>query len=264
MEFYLSSPGLLAPGLPGWRDSQAVLTGQAPYQNSPINRPNPKLLNRNSLRRATFTVRLALHVTQDAFIGMESLSSQLASVFACSGGDTDALDQVFTALIQPERPVSPNQFNNSVHNAPAGYWSIATGSQAPSISLSAYDASFTAGLLEAGGLVYSTNQAVLLVTYDVPPPPPLTPFRPILGPFAVAWVLTPERVSTSCSHLTQVSIVDGCPEDQLIDKDLEALRVGNPAARSLPLLQCMARRVTKTVLLPYLPDTQVSVQHHPC
>jgi len=264
MEFYLSSPGLLAPGLPSWRESQAVLIGQSSYRASSLSRPNPTLLNRNALRRATFSVRLALHVAQAALIGMESPPSQLASVFACSGGDTDALDQVFTALIQPERPVSPNQFNNSVHNAPAGYWSIATGSQASAISLSAYDASFTAGLLEAGGLVCSTNQAVLLVTYDVPPPPPLIPFRAILGPFAVAWVLTPERVSISCSRLTEVTIVRDQPEDSLADNGLEALRLGNPAARSLPLLQCMARRVTKTVLLPYLPDTQVSVQHHPC
>ncbi|NJN46655.1 MAG: beta-ketoacyl synthase chain length factor [Candidatus Competibacteraceae bacterium] len=240
------------------------MTGQAPYQSSPIPRPNPTLLNRNALRRATFTVRLALHVAQAALIGMESPPNQLASVFACSGGDTDALDQVFTALIQPERPVSPNQFNNSVHNAPAGYWSIATGSRAPSISLSAYDASFTAGLLEAGGLVCSTNQTVLLVAYDVPPPPPLQPFRPIHDPFAVALLLTPERVGSSCCYLQNVAIVRNQLEVSLTDDGLEALRVGNPAARSLPLLQCMARRVSKTVLLPYLPDTQVRLHHQPC
>ncbi|MEZ5585119.1 MAG: beta-ketoacyl synthase chain length factor [Candidatus Competibacteraceae bacterium] len=165
MEVYLSPPGLLAVGLPGWLESQSILTGQKLYQASPISTPRPTLLNRNALRRATLTVRLALQVAQDALNDAELPLHGLASVFACSGGDTDALDQIFTALTLPERPVSPNQFNNSVHNAPAGYWSMATGSQAPSISLSAYDASFAAGLLEAAGLVHNSRQVVLLVVY---------------------------------------------------------------------------------------------------
>ncbi|MEZ5585120.1 MAG: hypothetical protein R3F37_22360 [Candidatus Competibacteraceae bacterium] len=98
----------------------------------------------------------------------------------------------------------------------------------------------------------------------MPPPLLLQPFRPILGPFAAAWVLSPERVRNSCSYLQQLAIVRNRPEDRLADAGLETLRANNPAARSLPLLQCMARRVTKTILLPYLPDTQVCVHHQPC
>ena len=37
----------------------------------------------------------------------------------------DTIHAVCTALTEPDYPVSPTRFSNSVHNAPAGYWSIA-------------------------------------------------------------------------------------------------------------------------------------------
>src|SRR5690606_40428753 len=69
-----------------------------------------------------------------------------AAVFASSGGDYPIIDQICKALCEPERLVSPTQFHNSVHNSAAGYWSIATGSRAPSTSISAFDDTFAAGL----------------------------------------------------------------------------------------------------------------------
>ena len=48
-----------------------------------------------------------------------------------------------------ERLISPTRFHNSVHNAAAGYWGIATGATPAANALCADDASFGAGLLEA-------------------------------------------------------------------------------------------------------------------
>ncbi len=53
----------------------------------------------------------------------------MPAVFACSGGDTDVINRLCSALMLPGCPVSPQQFVNSVHNAPAGYWSIAEAEQ---------------------------------------------------------------------------------------------------------------------------------------
>ena len=83
------------------------------------------------------------------------------TVFASSGGDSEVLDKICTALTLPDRPVSPTQFHHSVHNTPAGYWSIATGCTQPSLSLSAYDSSFSAGLLEAAALAWAEAVRVL-------------------------------------------------------------------------------------------------------
>ena len=45
--------------------------------------------------------------------------------------------------------VSPTRFHNSVHNAAAGYWTIGAGAMQPATAISAFDASFAQGLLEA-------------------------------------------------------------------------------------------------------------------
>ena len=57
--------------------------------------------------------------------------------------------EICQALALAAREVSPTRFANSVHNAAAGYWSIATGSMMESNVLCAFDASFVAGLLDA-------------------------------------------------------------------------------------------------------------------
>ena len=78
-----------------------------------------------------------------------------------------------------------------MHNAPAGYWSIATRSMAPSTSLCAYDGSFVAGLLEACALARARGEAVLLIAYDAPYPEPLRAKRPVPDAFGAALLLSP-------------------------------------------------------------------------
>jgi hypothetical protein len=220
---------------------------------------DPVNLSRNEIRRTTLTIRLALQVAQEALQEAKYLFSQCYSVFTCAGGNTEALEKIFTALAASERTVSPHVFTHSVHNAPAGYWSIALGSQEPSTSLGAYDASFAAGLLEAGSLSTVERRPVLLVAYDVPPPSALLSCRPLQGPFGMALLLN----STPCRGggcRLRISIVGAQQEDRLMDPDLESLRINNPAARSLPLLRMLAKCRSGQVLLPYLPDSQLLIR----
>jgi len=265
MRVYVNAVGLFARGFPGWSKSRAALTGQAPYRGDALPGFDQLQLPRNAARRTTFTIRLALQVAQEAMTGSPLMSAELCAVFACSGGNPEALDNIFTALALPKPLVSPNHFNNSVHNAPLGYWSIAAGSQATAISLSAFDASFAAGLLEASGLAAVERRAVLLVAYDVPPPQALSPFRAIHGPFGAALLLSATPYAESqCRLQVQVVVASGQEEDRMPDAGLEALRIHNPAARSLPLLKAIAQRRSQTVVLPYLPAAQLLVEHQPC
>ncbi len=59
--------------------------------------------------------------------------------------------------------MSPTQFHNSVHNAAAGYWSIAHGSRQPATCLGAHDWTWAAALLKAVAEVAATGAPVLLV-----------------------------------------------------------------------------------------------------
>lgn len=49
------------------------------------------------------------------------------------------------------------------------------------------------------------------------------------------------------------------PATPLAAPELEALRIGNPAARALPLLAMLAARQSGRIVLDYLPDTRLQV-----
>ena len=260
--FYLNGIGLLAPGLRGWRESVFILKGTSAYHYQEIPALRSTLLPVNERRRTTHVIGLALQVAQEAITQAGVEAQQLYSVFASAEGDSEIIDKICTALTRAERPVSPTLFHNSVHNAPAGYWSIATGCTLPSTSLSAYDDSFSAGLLEAATLVLIEQTSVLLVVYDYPPPFPLSQQRGLYAPFATALLLSPKKTAQSWARLQLQPIAHGV-EDRLDQENLERLRIGNPAARSLPLLRAIATGTACDVVLPYSATHRLSVAVEP-
>lgn len=170
---FVESPGFAAPGLAGWAQAQAVLRGEQVYAPQALEPYQPALLPANERRRATPAVRLAFRVAEEAVHNADAAPRDLASVFATAEADTTILHRICSALAQESRAVSPTDFHNSVHNAAAGYWSIATKATRPSVTLAAYDATFITGLIEACGLVHGEGCKVLLAVYDLQPPEPL-------------------------------------------------------------------------------------------
>jgi len=234
---FIDSIGVIAPGLPSWNASVPILTGAATYVAQPVGSVQPSLLPANERRRAPLGVRLALCAAEEATAASDVAASTLATVFATSDADMDIIHRICAALAEPERSVSPIDFHNSVHNAAPGYWSIGTKGTGPSTALSAYDFNLAAGLREALALLSVDETDVLLVLFDVPPPPPLYKSRPVAHPAAIALVLSRQRTARSMARL---SICDAMHETTLDDAGLETLRLANPAARSLPLLQAVA------------------------
>lgn len=245
---YVEAVGIVAPGLAGWSASAPVLSGAAPYAAAELAPYQPALLPPNERRRATQVIRLAFRTSEDALAHTPLAPSGLATVFASSDGDTEVMHRINHALAQPARTLSPTDFHNSVHNAAAGYWSIAVGSRLPSTSLAAHDASFAAGLTEAAALALGDGLDTLLTVYDMRMPAPLDAKRPIGEPFAVALVLTPQRTPRS---LAALRLEETAAAPSTMDEPaLERLRLSNPAARALPLLRCLAQGGRGTVHLP--------------
>lgn len=260
---WVRSIGLIGPGLTGFDRSHGVLAGEQAHQPSALPALKSSLLPANERRRVSMTIRLALHVAEEAIAAANGERPVAAAIFASASGDTQIVHAICEALTQPDRPVSPTQFHNSVHNAPAGYWSIATASMAPSTSLSARDETFSAALLDAAVRLVSAQGPVLLVAYDIAPPHPLRAARPIQQPFAVAFVLAPER-SAGARAALRLSLAEGEPVTLMDDPGLEALRTDNPAARSLPLLCQLAIGGTGRVALPYLHGDALAVELESC
>lgn len=241
---FVHAIGLAAPGLPNWAEGKNTLSGAQPHVRAELPLYQPQLLPPNERRRATPAVRQAFRAAEDAVQGRDP--SVLASVFSGSDADMAILHRVCLALLESKPMVSPTDFHNSVHNAAAGYWSIAVGARAPSSTLAGYDGSFALGLIEAAGQVQECD--TLLVVFDVPAPEPLLSARPLTSAASCALVLSKNAGDAPLARLS----LRLAQEDETVMEDatLEALRLSNPALRALPLLALLARGVSGRVVLP--------------
>ena len=264
MRVFLEGVGIAGPGLDGWQASVPVLAGVAPYVDSlTLASPGPQLPAAER-RRIGIPVKLALAAGHEAFTHAGRDAAATATVFTSSGGDGDNVNAICAALAQAEREMSPTRFHNSVHNAPAGYWGIATRSLYPSTSLCGYDASFAAGLLETMAQVTVESSPVALIAYDQPYSGPLARVRPIGAEFAVALLCTPRASERSFACAAVEYRCAPANTTQMSDGKLELLRRSVPAARCLPLLAALAKATSATVILEYLAASHLRISIAPC
>jgi len=185
--------GYWGNGLPSWEAARAYLADGSLVPDPP-RRPSPQLLAPNERRRAPETVAVALEVAMAACAAAGRDPASLPSVFASTHGDLSITDYMCTTLVDEPRTISPTRFHNSVHNAAAGYWTIGAGAMAPATAISAFDATFAQGLLEAMVQVASGSDAVLLVAYDSTASGPLALTSPSHGLLGGALVLVREHL----------------------------------------------------------------------
>ena len=259
---YVDGIGLLGPGIGDWPAGARLLAGETAWVHAPTVLPAPECLPSAERRRTGTVVRLALAVGLEATARAGADPAALAAVFTSSGGDGQNCHEICQVLASAERHLSPTRFHNSVHNAAAGYWGIATGATAACNALCAYDASFGAGLLEALTQVAVERTSVLLIAYDASYPEPLHRHRPIPDGFGVALVLAPAVSAASQARLS-ASLTDA-PADGVAGVALDSLRLSIPAARSLPLLAHLARRTSGCVVLDYLDGRRLAVDVNAC
>ncbi|MFW5432312.1 MAG: beta-ketoacyl synthase chain length factor [Methylophilaceae bacterium] len=259
---YIDGIGLIGPGLTSWHDSQNLLTENAAYQTAPTIFPTPMLLAAAERRRSGDLVRLTLAVGLEAAQHAGLDAANLTCVYTSSNGDGKNCHEICKTLASGDRQISPTRFHNSVHNAAAGYWSIATGAKTSISVLCAFDASFGAGLLETASQVITDDIPTLLIACDTPYPDPLNGVRPISGAMGVAMVMSPKASDHTLARV-DIKLTDSRP-DQLMHTELERLRTAIPAARSLPLLVAIAQRKSTAVVLDYLEDLGISIEVMPC
>lgn len=255
MRVLIRAAGILGPGLPDWHSSVPVLAGQAAYRPAPVHLSPVEALPPAERRRTGAPIRLALSTGMQALANSGLNAADVVTVFGSSGGDGQVIHEICEALATEQREVSPTRFHNSVHNAPAGYWGIATRAHAASTSLCAYDWSFAACLLEGCAQVVTAVRPVLIVSYDVPYPEPLHRARALQDTLGVALVLSPAQSNDPGTILElQVSPLPRSATT-MHDPGLENLRNGNPSGRALPLLEALAGGAQREIALEYIGGT---------
>ncbi|MFC5436680.1 beta-ketoacyl synthase chain length factor [Rhodanobacter umsongensis] len=233
---YVEGVGLWSRQLADFSSLRSLLAGVAP--TPPPARPAAATLPPNERRRAPESVLLAVEVAAQAVAMSGRDAATLACVFASSHGDQPITDYMCATLARAPAELSPIRFHNSVHNAPVGYWTIATGCHAPSTAVAAQHASFGAGLLEAVSQVLAEHRAVLLVCSDTGGSGPLDEVTGCRQPFGCALVLAPQAGPSTLARLDLQLTAAGV--DPPLEEPLAGWRAGNPSAAGLPLLALLA------------------------
>ncbi len=177
------APGLVDGNWRHWLDNPALLdaeSGEAPAL------PDLPALSRRRLSRPA---RLSLQVALDCLNGERADYI----VWSSRHGDSAKTVEQLKDIAQGE-PLSPTAFSTSVHNAPAGLYSILYADDTPSTSLSAGAESLSQAWWEAAALLHSGQASrVLLVCYDEPSVPPYKSYiTQREHPFALALLLSLE------------------------------------------------------------------------
>lgn len=251
--------GAWAPGLPGWQAARDDLARGAALPESPGPRPPASALPAGERRRVPDSVLLAVEAAQQACAMSGHDASRLPHVFASAYGDLAINDYLCATLAHTPNALSPTRFHNSVHNAPAGYWSIASGCHENSIALSAGEYSFGAGLLEAAVLANERRGAVLLCAYDVSASGPLRDVIACRMPFAAALLLVP----LDAPRVARLRIASDTARDAGLAPSGAVLHPcpgDNPAARSLPMLRALACGADARLAVQAGPDLALELE----
>lgn len=254
MKLYLNYINAILPGVAhSWIDFAPLLLDDdvSAFDDIKQVKYKPTILPANESRRASTTVKLAFQVCEPIHQRLSDDELHYQSVFATSGGDYAIFDKICKVLVQDERQVSPTQFHNSVLNAPAGYWGIATQNQNASTTLSGSHYSPALGLVESATRILCNEKPVLLCGYDICPPSPLNQVRDIAKPFAFAMYFSCIASPRVYAELELEIVNEGDPLVKIaLPKHLNILERSNPMLRILPLLHLLSKREAGEALIP--------------
>ena len=230
-----------APRLPCWELAAQVFRDEALAPDEPARRPAPALLPPTERRRAPDTVAVSLEVAAKACEAASLDPATTPSVFASTHGDLAISDYMCETLASNPALTSPTRFHNSVHNAAAGYWTIATGCLAPYTAVTAYTFTFGTGLLESIVQATAGDTPVLYVAYDIAARGPMATMAPSDGLLGVGLTIAPRPVTARSFRLSW-QICPGAPTDVTPARQADlGLVAGNAMAPCIPLLAALAQ-----------------------
>jgi len=230
---YVNAAAFVAPGI----GSVAALFDH--FDGAPLAvpqdwSPTPQTLPRRQQARLSESIRLAIMTAEQI---TAAVPRNAAWVFASSVGEGESLHEILTALCQREIMIQPLRFQNAVHNAAQGQWSILVGATGPATSIAAYDDTPGAGLLKAMVQAALEGIDVGIVIFDAPLPGPLHVKRPISMPMATALALSRGPHSASLCQLDLEIVTAALPTDPAVAGVATGLiDSGNPVRFVLPLL----------------------------
>lgn len=236
IRLHLEAVDFRGPGIDGWEALGRAFQGDGRLPDDDDGPVQPACLPPRAARRVSPQIRLALAVAERI---APVLPRDAGWVFASAAGESETLKVILEALREPEMMIQPLRFQNAVHNAASGQWSIAAGATGPITSIAAHDETVGAGLLKAALQVALERRAVGLVLYDLPLPQPLDAKRPFGLPLGAGLAFLPAPGPATLAVL-ELSLAKGAATAPARGLSRALLGSGNPVARILPLLERVA------------------------
>ena len=188
----------------------------------------------------------------------------LPSVFGSAHGDLHITDAICGTLARTPALTSPTKFHNSVHNAAAGYWTIATGCMKPYTALAANECTFGQGLLESAAQALSEHTPVLLVVYDIESRGPVATMQPSRGVLAGALVISPERSDRAVARLVFQVREEASARQSQARSENAALVAGSAMNDALPLFEALADGGERDLLQALAQRLTLQIRVTPC
>ena len=261
MKLSVEGIGAWGDGFQSWPELQLLLAGRTVDHAGVVKGPKPEVIPANERRRAPLSAKLAVEVCSQAVEEAALDTATMSSVFVSGLGDMDLTDYMCRQLASENKQLSPTKFHNSVHNAPAGYWTIAIGCTAPATALAGLYHPISEGLLEAFVQCTAEGGPVLLAVYDTPSTQALDEPYPCDSTFAAALVLSKDVSSKSVATIECCleSRAETCWPDPQLPTQLQVAYNSNIAARILALLLPIANSETTSVKLPLSQESNLVV-----
>lgn len=247
-----------------WDALQALLQG-GPLPDVKNKGPKPAVIPANERRRAPLPVRLAVEsswqATQSAGIDPDSLTC----VFVSGLGDTDLTDYMCKTLASEHKALSPTKFHNSVHNAPAGYWTISTNTMRAANSVAGYQQSVSLTLLEAMVQCEAEDVPMLVTFYDAPVASVLEPILSNQQAFAFSLVIYPmsaDAQGIALSATVNEAAQSDWPTLACENAYLNELYAHNPSAKVLSLATLLSQPADRAgdINMPLSNGTSLTVK----
>lgn len=244
-EVYLNGVALIAPGSERFEDLSHFLQSGSLAALESDWKADPTSVSARTLRRLSPQTLLAMAVAEKIRPG---LGNDAAWVFSSAYSEGETLKVILDSICTPDMAVRPVRFQNSVHNAASGQWTVATQIRSSVTSLCCGDASVGAGLLKAIMQVRLEQRSVGLVVYDVPLPFPLYTVHRMTMPAGVGLTLSPKLTAQSFARIN-VSFEkrEITPVTTAFGK--QALATFNPAFAILPLFERLCGIGTGSVVI---------------
>jgi hypothetical protein len=260
---FVEGVGFWMPTLAGWTSARAALRGEQVASATVSARPSCALLAPTERRRAPDTVAVALEVAAEACRGARRDPGAMASVFASTHGDLAINDYMCSTLAQTPALISPTKFHNSVHNAAAGYWTIATGSSEPYTAISAYQHTFGAGWLTAATQALADAHPVLYVAYDVQARGALATIVRSQGLVGAALVLAAEESANSVACIDWRIEPDSEARPTPARPQNAAMAKGNAMPQCIAFFEALADGARRELVLSLAPRLALHLEVEP-